>query len=331
MNIAIIKQTNKLIDYDKKNIREQISNLLNSITEFKKINNDVDVYEEFHKLTNRTNCTGCNIADNKKYLYICNYVDFIELIDYGKIEGLKDGELVKELKNQYDKLPINNFGKQISSRKIVGDFIISKYELIYEVNNETGNTKISTHISNIENIDELTDIIFKIFVKDGMIIKENGNIIPYQYVYSPYDPIVNEQNFRDKYVSHEYEVYDRIMTLIANVKTNDELNNINKNTLNHKATLLANKPIYGDVYVSMCKKPESKEIEPPFMTLTIEQLNSIINIRGRSASLTVDFGNSMSDREYINFEKLLELSETRYYDKKMQIPIDIKGECLNLK
>jgi len=114
-------------------------------------------------------------------------------------------------------------------------------------------------------------------------------------------------------------VYTYVMTIIADTREVDGI-------LNHTATLLAGKPVNGDVFVAIYRKPDFNE-NPPYMNLSINTITDILNIRQRSASLTT--GMSTTDKEYINFKKLLELEKLKHKDVPILVATDIKGELLN--
>jgi len=76
----------------------------------------------------------------------------------------------------------------------------------------------------------------------------------------------------------------------------------------------------------MYKKPEYNE-NPPYVGLSIDCLKNILSIRRRSTLLTT--GMTRSDREYVNFEKLLELENIKHANKPSLNLTDITGDSLN--
>ena len=131
---------------------------------------------------------------------------------------------------------------------------------------------------------------------------------------------MQDAEYAKNYVCHEYEVYTYIMIVIAGIREINE-------PLNEKATLLAGKPVNGNVCVAMYKKPEYNE-QPPYVGLSISTLENILKIRQKSSSLTTNMEKSHSD--YVNFEKILELEYVKHGDIPGLNAVNISGELLNI-
>jgi hypothetical protein len=131
--------------------------------------------------------------------------------------------------------------------------------------------------------------------------------------------MLSDPSYAQNYVYHEYEVYTYIMMIVADTRQVT-------GPLNHQATLLAGNPVNGDVYVAIYRKPEYNE-DPPYMSLRLDVLCSILEIRKRSPTLTT--GMQRSEREYVNFEKILELEIKKHESKPIRLATEIQGKLLN--
>jgi hypothetical protein len=132
--------------------------------------------------------------------------------------------------------------------------------------------------------------------------------------------MLSDPDYAKHYVYHEYEIYTHVLMIIADTR---EINT----KINIIGSFLAGNPVNGTIFIAMYKKPEYNE-NPPYISLMIETLNNILSIRRRSTNLTT--GMSRSEREYINFEKLLELENLKHIDKPLLDISQITGPLLNL-
>ena len=144
----------------------------------------------------------------------------------------------------------------------------------------------------------------------------------YNYIVNPIEHLMlTDKNYEKNYVYHEYEVYTYVMIIIADTRQCC-------GKTNNTASFLAGKPVNGDVFIAFYKKPEYNE-NPPYVSVSTDKLNEILSIRKKSPIFTT--GMNRSDREYVNFEKIVEL-ECNKHCKHADLNItDIKGELLNIK
>jgi len=324
MKALILHLTEDSINCDKTNIREQIEDILDdpNNVEFKEFTNETSMLGMIHSTlklgTRNIGVTARNIYETKYFLYIGYFIDMSELLDYSTITDTDESVMIKNIKVQQKNLKNNAFGSQITSEHVMSDLIIVKHRLSYTItgtNIKTESTPISINSQN-----EMIRVFESLFVKTGVVIKTDGSINTYSYIMNPIEHLMlTDPDYSKNYVYHEYEVYTYVMTIIADTREVDGI-------LNHTATLLAGKPVNGDVFVAIYRKPDFNE-NPPYMNLSINTITDILNIRQRSASLTT--GMSTTDKEYINFKKLLELEKLKHKDVPILVATDIKGELLN--
>jgi hypothetical protein len=308
MRALIVSKTDEAINCDKVNIREQLQDFMD----------DPDVFDSFDyqdekdllqkvcdKLGRKTGITVSNIWENKDTIYAGYFVDIAEVLDHS-------------LDAEKQNIRLSNLGSQITSQHVTGSLIIAKKNLSYDIQDR--NIKTLTECASIGKY-EILDVLEKIFVKDGLIIEPSGAIKTYQYIMNPLENhILSDNEYEKHYVCHEYEVYTHVMIIIADVRERNS-------KINKTASLLAGKPVCGSVMVAMYKKPEYDE-HPPYVGLSVEKIKTILSIRQKSAHLTTGF--ERSERDYINFEKLLELEKTKHADKPSLLIGDIQGESLNI-
>lgn len=310
MKAAILYKTDEYVDYNKINIKEQVEEILEDPNNFK-LKEYTDEESKFNLIYNelgkpKVGITGVNIWENKDTLYAGFFIDYTE-ISFQEKEN-----------NKQKKVELNNFGSQITSQNVTGNLIIVKQKLNYIV--DKNNIKTKTENVTINETD-LKDVIEKLFIKEGIAIDVNGNRESYKYIVNPLEHLMlTDSNYDKHYVYHEYEVYTHVMMIITDTR---EING----KLNKTATLLAGKPVNGTVFVALYKKPEYNE-NPPYITITNKRLDIILSIRNKNSELTTGF--QRSEREYVNFDKILELEKKKHSDKPLIIVEDIKGELLNI-
>jgi len=292
--LAIINVIDTVINCDKLNIKEQIEEIIEDTdnVEYKSFDKEDTMLGIIHDCLGK-NITYCCLYDTLDNLYACYYVDGIDIED----------------KNKF-----NNFGIQLTSQHITGKMIIVKNNLTYEIKNNNVKTNM---IATTLNEYDLIDVIEKVFVKNGVVINVDGSMSLYTYVINPFEPLIlSEPDYENKYVYHEYEIYNYVMTII--VKKEETEPNI-------LAMFLSGCKVNGKVYVSLYRKPTYNE-KPPFISLDINRLNNIISIRKRNPSLTTNFNYS---NEYINFDKLIELELVKHNSIPFRNISDINGDLLN--
>lgn len=326
MKALIVNLTNDRIDCDKINIREQIDDIFidPDIIQFKEFSDEQSMYNLIYNSLGHPNkgVTACNIWENSEFLYAGYFIDLVDLIDTNNMVTDNDNEetLINKIKEEQKKFKLNVFGSQITSQHVASTLVIIKNKLSYTITDN--NVKTVIQPITISSAREMIDLLESIFVKDGVVIKTDGSMQSYSYIMNPLENIMlTDPNYSLNYIYHEYEVYTHIMMIFVDVRENNKV-------LNEIATLLAGKPVYGDVLVALYRKPEYDE-HPPYSSLSINKLHSILNIRKRSPTLTT--GLNRSEREYINFEKLLALENSKHIEKPIMTIEEIKGESLNIK
>jgi hypothetical protein len=314
MKAAIIYKTEESIDCDRVNIREQFEELFDDpdIFELKEYTDDESMYKLIQDVLGNTSVgvnslgvTACNIWENKDVLYAGYYIDLTELTHH--------------MSDNSKNIKLNILGSQITSQHVTGNLVIIKKKLTYLI--EDNNVKTNTIMDTINQY-TLLDTLENIFIKEGIVLEVSGNMSSYKYIMNPLEHLMlTDNNYEQHYIYHEYEVYTHVMIIIVDVR---EING----TLNEKATLLAGHPVNGTVFVAMYRKPEYNE-NPPYISLSMDRLTKILTIREKSASLTT--GKERADREYINFDYLLDLECHKHSQKIPLIATQINGEYLNVK
>lgn len=322
MNAAILFMTNEHIDCDKTNIREQIEDILDDPSNFKMveytdnesmfmvIHNALSINENTPSDTdkNTLGVTACNIWENINTLFEGYFIDIAE------IENI----LPSNAGAKPTTIKLNQFSSQVTSQHVTGALVIVKKKLEYLIaENNVKTTPIPCSFS----YNELLDTLETIFIKNGIVIDTNGNCKSYKYIMNPIEHLIlSDNDYLEKYVSHEYEVYTHVMIIFAEVGATDQ-------KINEKASFLAGKPVHGTVHVALYKKPEYNE-NPPYISLSSQTLDTIYEIRRRSSSLTT--GMEKSQNEYVNFEKLLDLENKKHGNKSPLKITEITGESLNI-
>ena len=302
MNCYILNHCDGYVDYEKLKIREHLEELLedddNICTDtFTDTNTMYDVlYKHLECKTNEISVY--NIWDNKDYIYNGYYIDLRDVVD-GKI---------------------NTFASQITGQPVNGKLVIIKFKLEYTI--IKNNIKTDTIPNSISSLSEILNVITTIMHKDGVVISPDGSLQPYKYVINPIDHIIaTDKDYTTNYVYHEYEIYTHILLLFADTRETE-------GKLNETGTLLAGHPVRGHIHIALYKKPLYNE-QPPYMSLSIETLNMIINIRSKDPLLTT--GLTQTEKEYINFNNLLHIECEKYKDTPTRNATLITGQLLNIK
>lgn len=327
----IVNLTEDGINCDKTNIREQIEDLFDDsdIVQVKEFNDEQSMFNLIYNSLGHPSkgITACNIWENKHFLYVGYFIDIVDLINTNNlINGDEncnednDDVLINKIKEEKKKFKTNIFGSQITTQHVASALVIIKNQLTYTVSEN--NIKTDTKPITIDSKREMINILETIFVKEAIIVKTNGSMDTYKYIMNPLENLMlTDPNYSSNYIYHEYEIYTHIMMIIVDVREKEE-------KLNEIATLLAGKPVRGDVFIAIYRKPEYDE-HPPYITLNVEKLNAILNIRKKSTTYTT--GLNRSERDYVNFEKLLELENLKHIEKPILLAEEIKGELLNIK
>jgi len=322
MKAAILYKTEERIDCDRINIREQIEDILDDPEnlQFKEFSDDNSMFSMIHDALGKPNVgvTACNIWENKNTIYAGYFVDIIELIDHGSVKDDSEEKMMQNIKNIHKNIKLNMFASQLSSQHVTGNFVIVKKNLSYVIDNN--NVKTDTTHDTLTH-SELIDVFENIFIKDGIVINPDGSMSSYQYIMNPLEHLMlTDAQYAEHYIYHEYEVYTHVIMVIVDTR---EIQGIR----NHIGSFLTGKPVNGTIFVAMYKKPEYNE-NPPYIGLTVDRLQSILSLRQRSTTITTGMTNS--DREYVNFEKLLELENIKHADKPLLDLSEITGQLLNM-
>jgi hypothetical protein len=334
MKAAIIYKTSESVDCDRTNIREQIEDMFDDPGIFELSGyQDHDsmfglIYDKLNVKNLGVGITVCNVWENKETLYAGYYIDITELMDHGTEDhgiedhgtedhGIEDHGTEDKHKPETKHIELSNFGSQITSQHVTGNLIIIKKNLTYDiVDNNVKTNAVPCTLTRFE----LTTVLEKIFIKTGVAIEPSGSMKPYQYIMNPMEHLIlTDKDYEKHYQYHEYEVYTHVMIVIVDTRERD-------GPINGTATLLAGKPVNGTVFVALYKKPDFNE-NPPYVGLTVENLNLILSIRQKSWVLTTGMGKS--DQEYVNFEKILELESIKHSNMPGLKVSDISGDSLN--
>lgn len=306
MNIAILYKTNEYIEHNKVNIREQIDDILDDPANFelREYTNEQSLHEIISNIFKIDNIgiTVCNIWETKDTVYAGYFVDYTE----------------EKYLNNNDNINFHYLGSQITLQNVTSHLIIVKMKLSYSISNN--NVKTNTTYDSITRT-ELLDIIEKKFVKDGVVIDIDGKMSTYKYIDNPLEHLIlTDDKYHQHYVYHEYEIFTHILIVVVDVREH-------RGTLNEIGSLLCGSPVNGKIFVGIYRKPDFNE-NPPYSELSIDRLINILNIRKKGTSLTTGFANS--DKEYINFDKLLDIKLREYSNLKDKNISDIHGELLNI-
>lgn len=326
MNLAVLSKTDEYVDYEASDIREQIEDIIddpnNIIFEQFKDSDEMYTIISRHLQTPTVNVTIANIYETYNTIIAAYFIDYSEYVDNTSNENMDENEMKERLdkyitKNKDNgnkkkiKADLNDFGVQITSHSVSDKVIFVKHRLSYEMD---GN-KVKT-IINADNLSqhELLNMLESLFIKNGIVVSDNGEIKSYKYITNPIDHLIKtDANYQTNYEYHEYEIYTHVLMVFMDTRKNKE-----NGGLNIKATQLCHRPVYGTVFVGMYRKPEFTE-DPPYQSLSEKQFNHILSIRGKNESLTTNF--QRTEKEYVNFDKILE-SEALTHSDKINLPLD---------
>lgn len=323
MKAIILKKTDEQIDCDKTNINQQIEDFFDDPNNYdvKEFTDDTSMFQIIYDSlgTPSVGVTACNIWENRDIVYVGYFIDIAEVLNYGTSDDSEE-KILDKINEAYAQTKLNNFGSQLTAQHVTSNLIIVKNKLSYEINDNNVKTTMKPVSLSIE---DLKDIIEITFIKNGLVIDINGDISEYKYIMNPIEHLMlTDKDFKDNYIYHEFEVYTHVMMVIVDVRENKN------GSINEYASMLAGQIVKGRVFIAMYKKPEYNET-PPYASINLERLKKIYKIRKISPTLTT--GMSRSEREYINFDKILELECDKHKDKQELSISDLKGNCLNNK
>ena len=337
MEAAIIYKSEETINFDNINIREQIDDILDEYLTFKEFKNNEEMFSIIHEALGKSNrgITVCNIWENIDTIYAGYFIDITEMIDYTTKNDNQDlnqenHDLNQEnhdsqenqdkeyIKSMNEKIKLNKFASQLTAQHVTGNLVIIKKKLSYVITDN--NIKTNMEATTLS-YTQLCDTMEKVFIKEGIVINTDGSMSTYKFIINPLEHLLlTDPNYSEHYIYHEYEVYNHVLIIIVDLR---EING----KQNFIATYLSGRPARGTVFVAIYKKPESTE-NPIYTSLSISKLNNILAIRKKSTIITT--GMNPSDKEYVNFEKLLEL-EIKKHSNKPDIQMNnITGQLLNL-
>jgi hypothetical protein len=322
MQAIILYKTNEQLDCDKTNINEQIEDFFDDHSSYdvKSFSDEESMFQTIYDALGKPSVgvTACNILETRDYVYVGYFIDIAEILNYGKPDDSEE-IILEKINTAYTKAELNLFGSQITSQHVTSNLVIIKKRLEYDVSDK--NVRTTMHPLTLT-LSELKEVIENVIVKNGIVIDTNGDMSSYKYIMNPMEHLMlSDKDYKDHYIYHEYEIYTHVMIIVVDVREVD-------GKINEPASFLAGNVAKGRVFVSLYKKPEYTET-PSYVSLNLKNLKNIIEIRKRSVDSTI--GVTQSEKEYINFEKILELECSKYSDKPVVRIKDFTGECLNKK
>jgi hypothetical protein len=329
MKVAIIKITDMSIDCDRVDISDQLEEILEDqdIFVFENIS-DTDSLNELlmstlmnsvpkdkiisHKKTDSDNkysitCSTSSFYESKDFLYTINYVS---LEDIMKAESITKDEFVKS------GLKTNIFASQLASTIVVSDAVIIRWKLSYDIKDSNVSTK--TDIGDVSEYLLMSDLI-PVFKHKGLIITADKDMKYFEYIQQPLENIImTDSDYEKHYRYYEYEVFNHILMVSVDIRPD-----IHNSKYNSVISQLTGSTVYGDVLVSISKRPVFNEL-PSYIDLSTDLFNNIYFLMARSHELVKPI--ATSDTTYFNFFKLLELSKNKY----SKLPLSqISAEILN--
>lgn len=318
ISYGVIRKTDDCVDYKMTNIRGQIEDILDdpNIYQELKLKSDTNQNMERNLLDfiskeimeksgkGKITLSSYKIIENKNNILVGYFIDKHEEL-YGKSE-----KEIEEIKNNFDKKDLNSFGSQLTSTNTVSDLYLVKYSLKYTIDKK--NIKTEKIMQSLQRHD-LENSLFKVFVKTGYILNCDNTLSTYDYIEHPIEHlIITDKEWQKNYRIHEYEVYNRVIILIVDIRE--------KNTLNLNASCLSGIKTCGTAFVGMFEK--SIDDENTYVDTSKDIMERLIKIRGANKTRTENFSIVDND-EYINFENLVEQeslnlpNRTSYDDSKL--------------
>jgi hypothetical protein len=316
MQIAILRIAEDFIDCDKTNILEQIQDIFCDPTIFElkdiedeKSKNDIimdTLLNSVPKTLLETKSDETK-SDKPKYNVVATAINIYETdncIYIGYFISLED--LLKKqnvTKEDYNS-DINIFASQLTSENVSSDMLIIKYNLSYNITGK--NISSSMELTNITENTLANDLV-TIFRHRALVVASDGSTGEYFYIRNPLENVImTDGNYEDYYRYHEYEVFNHQIAVFVDIRENQD-----NSTLNKLASYISGSKVYGKVLIALAKKPMFNEA-PSYVDLTDARFNLIHNLRGRSTKITEKF--ESTDMNYINFDKLLQVSKKKIED-----------------
>ena len=253
--------------------------------------------------------TMAYVYEERDYAYLCSFVSLEDLLH-------KDTITEEEYKAYSKTHSMNIFASQLTSSNVASDAIIVKLKIDYTI--------VKYNIASKMDYSSIVEYQFardleSVFKHRGIILSASGDKTGYFYIQQPLENVImTDADYSKHYRYYEYEVFNHIVVMYIDIRETgtDRINKI--------ASELAGSTVYGDVLISLTKKPMFDE-QPSFVSLSDKTFSMIHFLMGRSHDILKLPG---SATEYINFYKLLELSQQRYADLPVR---QISSESLNVE
>jgi hypothetical protein len=313
MKLVIITKTDEEIDYNRTNIVKQIEDILDDDDNCKIVEFGSDESSMHQVIYDRLNdqnkgFTAYNIWEDIDNIFVGYFVDAFEYND-NLIENQSDkkpDDLIDNMTQVDNKIleilkdRINKFGSQLTSHNVVGDLVIVKMKLEYEIKDRNISCRMVPQNTSIY---EINQMIRKIFIKEGLSVGDNGEITTYKYVMNPLEPMMlNDPKYEEHLRYHEYEFYNVVLKVIVDLRDEDK-------PINESMSWLCGKVVKGMVRIGMYKKPEFNE-QPPYHTITADLFKKIVMLKQINQNIGV--GVNRSPNEYMNLYKIVELDIVQY-------------------
>jgi len=253
--------------------------------------------------------TMAYVYEERDYAYLCSFVSLEDLLH-------KDTITEEEYKAYSKTHSMNIFASQLTSSNVASDAIIVKLKIDYTI--------VKYNIASKMDYSSIVEYQFardleSVFKHRGIILSASGDKTGYFYIQQPLENVImTDADYSKHYRYYEYEVFNHIVVMYIDIRETgtDRINKI--------ASELAGSTVYGDVLISLTKKPMFDE-QPSFVSLSDKTFSMIHFLMSRSHDILKLPG---SATEYINFYKLLELSQQRYADLPVR---QISSESLNVE
>jgi dGTP triphosphohydrolase len=256
--------------------------------------------------------TMAYVYEDRDYAYLCSFVSLEDLLH-------KDTITEEEYKTHSKTHSMNIFASQLTSSNVASDAIIVKLKIDYTI--------VKYNIASKMDYSSIVEYQFardleSVFKHRGIVLSASGDKTGYFYIQQPLENVImTDADYSKHYRYYEYEVFNHIVVMYIDIR---ESNANSADRINKTASELAGSTVYGDVLLSLTKKPMFDE-QPSFISLSDKTFSMIHFLMSRSHDVLKLPG---SATEYINFYKLLELSQQRYADLPVR---QISSESLNVE
>lgn len=282
--------------------------LITSNVDSKAESNSTDQSDQSRMKYNITS-TMAYVYEERDYAYLCSFVSLEDLLH-------KDTITEEDYKTYSKTHSMNIFASQLTSSNVASDAIIVKLKIDYTI--------VKYNIASKMDYSSIVEYQFardleSVFKHRGIILSASGDKTGYFYIQQPLENIImSDADYSKHYRYYEYEVFNHIVVMYIDIRETgtDRINKI--------ASELAGSTVYGDVLLSLTKKPMFDE-QPSFISLSDQTFSMIHFLMSRSHDIVKLPG---SATEYINFYKLLELSQQRYADLPLR---PVSSESLNVE